>query len=109
MAGILNQRAVQKERDSIPDSGIRRIAPLTDDNSGIIRRPPARRFSTKVLEAVKDAAVSVRRLAYNFRTSIEDPDKALDALEQTPTPPSAVFAQYKPKPESAAVFRIAKG
>ena len=87
--------------DKAPDSGVREI-------SEIRRRPPARKFSTRLLESMRDTISSVRSLAVSLSATRRDPNDVIDNIERTPTPPEVVFAQYKPKPEGAAVFKLAK-
>jgi len=96
--------AYRNVRDSVPDSGVR----LKEDQSGIRRRPPARTFSTRLLESVRDTISSVRSLAVSLSATRRDPNDVIDNIERTPTPAEVVFAQYKPKPEGAAVFRFPK-
>ena len=96
--------AYRNVRDSVPDSGVR----LKEDQSGIRRRPPARTFSTRLLESVKDTVSSVRSLVVSLKATRRDPNDVIESIERTPTPPEIVFAQYAPKTEGAAVFKLGK-
>ena len=84
-----------------PDSGVREI-------SEIRRRPPARTFSTRLLESVRETISSVRSLAVSLSATRRNPNDVIDNIETTPTPPSVVFSQYKPNSEGAAVFHFPK-
>ena len=93
--------AYRKKMDSQPDSGVR-------ETSEIRRNPPARTFSTRFLERMMDTVSSIRSIADTAKASMRSTHSVIDEMEKTPTPPDVVFAQYKPKPDGAAVFRLKK-
>lgn len=87
--------------DNGPDSGVREV-------SRIRRRPPARTFSARLLESVKDTINSVRSFAVSLNATRRDPNDVIENIEKTPTPSNVVFAQYKPRPEGAIVYHFRK-